>query len=84
MVSVVSFIFPLKFCSVSFRSVLFRFALLSVSFCSQVVSDSAVFARDFLAGAYMTSKDRAGEVAGATVHKSLQVGVECDLPMFTW
>ena len=41
---------------------------------SQVVSDHAVFARDFLAGAYMASKDKAGEVAGATVHKSLQVG----------
>lgn len=39
----------------------------------QVVSDNAVFARDFLAGAYVASKDRAGEVAGATVHKSLQV-----------
>lgn len=40
---------------------------------SQIVSDNAVFARDFLAGAYVASKDRAGEVAGATVHKSLQV-----------
>lgn len=49
-----------------------------VPFRSQVVSDSAVFARDFLAGAYIASKDRAGEVAGATVHKSLQVGVERD------
>lgn len=51
----------------------FRFHVRVWSFFSQIVSDNAVFARDFLAGAYVASKDRAGEVAGATVHKSLQV-----------
>eukprot|EP00903_Cladosiphon_okamuranus_P007816 g7562.t1 len=39
---------------------------------NKIVSDNAVFARDFLAGVYVASKDKAGEVAGATVHKSLQ------------
>lgn len=46
----------------------------------QIVSDNAVFARDFLAGAYMASKDKAGEVAGATVHKTLQACATATVP----
>lgn len=43
---------------------------------SQIVSDRAVCARDFLAEAYMASKEKAGELAGATVHNTLQVRTE--------
>lgn len=40
---------------------------------SQIVSDNAVLARDFLAEAYVASKEKAVEMAGATVHNTLQV-----------
>lgn len=50
----------------------------------QVVSDNAVFARDFLAGAYMASKDKAGEVAGATVHKTLQASATAAAPLLRY